>query len=53
MRLPNHINNLNTANVYLIACEDSDAQASGIYKSADGILTVDKLRPAAGFSTWP
>ncbi len=51
--LPSHIHNLNTASVYLIACEDSSAQASGIYKSADTILTVQAIRPVATFSTWP
>ena len=51
--LPSEIHNLNTANVYLIACEDSVAQASGIYKSADALQTVQAIRPVTGFSTWP
>ncbi len=51
--LPSFIHGLLTANVYLIACEDTSAQASGIYKSADALLTVQAHRPVAGFSTWP
>lgn len=51
--LPSFVHNLNTANVYLIACEDSTSPSQGIFKSADAMQTVQLVRPVSPFSTWP
>lgn len=51
--LPNFVHSLNTANVHLIAVEDSASQLEGIYKSADEMQTIELIRPVSPFSTWP
>ncbi|HLF79657.1 MAG TPA: hypothetical protein VJB57_19420 [Dehalococcoidia bacterium] len=43
---------LRTSGTYLIAAQNTGATV-GIYKSYDGLQTVDLFRPATGFATWP
>jgi hypothetical protein len=40
------------AGVYLLACENAGTTL-GIYKSTDGLVTVQALRPATGYKAWP